>query len=365
VPRALFLTPDFPPAPGGIQVLMHRLASHVEGVEVRVVTRACAGAREFDAQERLDVRRTGSAAAPRRANLLLNARAVREAAAFRPAVVLSGHIVTSPAARVIATALGAPTVQYLHADEIRGRPRLASFAVRRAAAVVAVSGYTRGLAERLGADPERVHTIPNGVDAPGGRAAERASRPTVVTVARLEQRYKGHDVILRALPLIRERVPEAEWVVVGDGALRPELERLVAERGLGGAVRFLGRVTDAERDAALDRGHVFAMPSRLPPEGTGGEGFGIAYLEAAARGLPVVAGAAGGAEDAVVHGETGLLVNPTDHAAVAAAISELLLDHELAERLGRAGATRARDFAWPAVARQVEDLLVSVARKAR
>jgi phosphatidylinositol alpha-1,6-mannosyltransferase len=102
------------------------------------------------------------------------------------------------------------------------------------------------------------------------------------------------------------------------------------------------------------------MPSRLPAQG-GGEGFGIVSLEAGARGLPVVAGNVGGALDAVIHGETGVLVDPTDPTAVARAAVELLRSPERAARMGRNAAARAKRFAWPVIARQVEDLVIAVA----
>lgn len=361
--RVLVLTPDFPPGTGGIQTLMHRVVRHARALEVRVVTRGHPAAHSLDAWGGLDVRRAGEADGGPFSNLLLNGRAVAEAASFRPEAVLSGHIVTSPAARCVGAAMRAPVIQYLHADELGKRPRLAAFATRKADAVVAVSSYTRELALGLGVDPARVHTIPNGVDLPDGPpVASRAPRPTVVTVARLEERYKGHDVMMRALPLIRARVPDVQWVVVGHGSLRPELERLVAAHGLLDAVRFVGQVSDTERDALLDSSHVFAMPSRLRPDG-GGEGFGIVYLEAGAHSLPVVAGNVAGALDSVVDGETGLLVDPTDHVAVAYAVSELLLDRARADALGRAGAERARQFAWPAISRRVEELVLAVAAR--
>jgi phosphatidylinositol alpha-1,6-mannosyltransferase len=227
--------------------------------------------------------------------------------------------------------------------------------------VIAVSAHSERLAVDAGADPARVHRVLNGVDLPVGPRTQPAARPTIVTVARLEDSYKGHDVMIRALPLLRARIPDVEWLVVGDGKLRPGLERLAVEAGVGDAVRFLGELSDADRDAALQRARVFAMPSRLPPGGVGGEGFGIAYLEAAAHGLPVVAGDVGGALDAVVDGETGILVDPEDPAAVAEALTALLLDPDHARALGEAGARRAQDFAWPAVARRFEDIVLDLA----
>ena len=100
----------------------------------------------------------------------------------------------------------------------------------------------------------------------------------------------------------------------------------------------------------------------MRPDG-GGEGFGIAYLEAGPRGLPVVAGNVAGALDSVIDGKTGLLVDPTDHAAVAYAVTELLLDKPRAEALGRAGAERARQLNWPAISRRVEELILALASR--
>ncbi len=359
-PRVLVLTPDFPPAPGGIQLLVHRIVRHAHRLRPRVVTLDAPGASEFDAADGLDVHRVGPGPERRLAVATLNARALGEAARFRPAAVLSGHIVTAPAAALIAAALRVPFVQYLYAAEVGARPRLAAFAMRRADAVVSISTYTHELALAHGAPPGRVHKILPGVDLPAPDATPRADRPTLLTISRLSERYKGHEVVLRALPLIRARVPDVEWVVVGDGPLRPALERAAAAQGLQGSVRFVGTVTDGERDQWLRRAHVFTMPSRLPAGGLAGEGFGIVYLEAGAHGLPVVAGKVGGALDAVVHDQTGVLVDPLDHVALADAITDLLLDRSRAQALGATGARRAHELAWPSVARRVEDLVLGL-----
>jgi phosphatidylinositol alpha-1,6-mannosyltransferase len=150
--------------------------------------------------------------------------------------------------------------------------------------------------------------------------------------------------------------------VVGEGALRARLERLAVDYGVEEQVCFLGELSDRERDRWYRGAHVFVMPSRLPAGG-GGEGFGIVYMEAAAHALPVVAGDVAGARDAVVHGETGLLVDPTDHLAVADATANLLLDRTERTRLGRRGAERAADFAWPKIARRVEELILKLAER--
>jgi phosphatidyl-myo-inositol dimannoside synthase len=361
--RVLVLTPDFPPARGGIQVLVHRLVQNWRRVRARVVTLDHLGADTFDREGGLEVVRVGSTRGPRRASLAaLNARSLREALIFRPDVVLSAHIVTSPAARAIRRTRRIPVVQYLYALEMGARPGLAASAVRHADAIVAISEHTRQLAITAGADPSRIHCLPPGVDLPAQVNRASATTPTVLTVAQLLQRYKGHDVLTRALPLIRSRVGDVEWVIVGDGPYKPQVAELVRSHNLEGRVRFVGSVSDFERDAWLDRAHVFAMPSRVPATGIGGEGFGITYLEAGAHYLPVVGGDVGGTRDAVVDGETGVLVDPNDHVAVADAIADLLVDPERAWRLGRAGAARAQAFAWPLMAARVEDVILELSR---
>lgn len=386
--RTLVLTPDYPPALGGIQRLVYGLLGSAPGLRARVVAPDVAGAAAFDRDQGLPVRRVPVPPGPRQlAVATLNLAALREARPFAPQAILSAHVVVAPAAAALGRALGVPVVQYFHANEIGHRPRLARFAARRADLSVAVSHYTRDLVLAVGGPAERIEIIHPGVDLPpgpgrslavdlaagAGRAAgtdvplgRGRGRPTVLTIARLEHRYKGHDVMVEAMRLVVARVPGVQWVVIGDGALRADLTGLARAAGLGeDTVRFLGAVDDRERDAWLDRADVFAMPSRLPGGGLAGEGFGIVYLEAAAHGCPVVAGAVGGALDAVEDGVTGLLVDPTDHHAVATALIALLEDRPRRERMAAAGANRARRFAWPQVAAELETAIGGLVSPAR
>jgi phosphatidylinositol alpha-1,6-mannosyltransferase len=332
-------------------------------LEPRVVARAGSEAAAFDASSQVPVRRVAQIRFDNRATIMrLNAEAFAEARRFRPDVVLSAHIVLSPAASLIRRRLSVPVVQYLHASEVGARPRLARFALANADATIAVSRHTCELARSVGAGEERLHRIPPGVDLPARQPQPKAQRPTIVTVARLEDRYKGHDTMIRGLALVRARVPDVRWVAIGAGPRRDQYQRLAEIYGIVANVDFVGQATDEERDAWLERAHLFAMPSRVPGAGLGGEGFGIVYLEASWRGLPVLAGNAGGAVDAVLDGETGLLVDANDPVDVAGAVTRLLLDHELARRLGERGAARAQEFAWPIITRQVEDVLLSLTR---
>jgi phosphatidylinositol alpha-1,6-mannosyltransferase len=359
-PRLLIVTPDFPPAPGGIQVVAHRIATGVRALDVEVIAPYAPGAERLDAATGVRVSRVHGGARLRGGqNALLNAAALAHALRYRPDVTLSAHIVASPGAAAIRRALGARTMQYFHAEEIGAKPRLAAFAAAHADASIAVSAYTAELVAATGAPVDRVTVIANGTDLPEGPAPAADERPTILTIARIEERYKGHDTMVRSLALVLAKVPDAQWVVIGDGSLRPGLEQLARSYGVADSIRFLGAVSDEQRDAWLARAQLLAMPSRLPAGGFAGEGFGIVYLEAAAHGKPVVAGNVGGAPDAVIDGETGLLVDPQDPLAVAEAIVRLLSDRELARRLGAAGRARAEQLSWPHVVERVERLLLA------
>lgn len=348
-PRLLTLTPDFPPSVGGIQLYLQRLVEHLPGWQHRVVARSATGT-----EPPLDVRRTRIAAGPL-SNVELNGRGLFHGKAWKPDAVLCAHVVCGPAAAALASLSKTPFVFIAYADELTHRPALTRTATRFAHSTIAISRYTAGLLDPF-APAGPVHTVLPGFDNVP-LAGHRASRPTIVTVARLADRYKGHDVVLEAMPRVLAALPDAHWHVVGDGALRAELQSRAHTLGVGEAVTFHGRVDDASRNALLEDSWVFVMPSRLPDRGAGGEGFGIVYLEAAAAGLPVIAGAVAGALDAVDDGVTGLLVDPTKSEAVAEALISLLSDSRRARAMGEAGRRWARNFTWGRMATEIDRAL--------
>ena len=222
--------------------------------------------------------------------------------------------------------------------------------LRGCAVVVANSRWTADLAravlESLGchalaADVRVVHlgTTPSlfrpGIDprAVRGRYGLDGG-PWLLTVARLDF-HKGIDTVIRALPAIRGAVPGTRYAVAGIGSRRGALEALVADLGLGDAVRLLGFVPDQDLPALYNAADVFVLASRRYDLLV--EGFGISCVEASACGLPVIASRSGGIPEAVREGETGLLVDPEDPSAVAAAAVRLLEDEALRRRLGAAG----------------------------
>jgi len=247
----------------------------------------------------------------------------------------------------------------LHAIESRAPFRLL---IDRATAglvdrYVAVSEAVRRFAIGRGGLPaRRVATVRNGVDLPPARPGPPPSpgEGPFVCVARLH-RDKDHATLLRAWALVRARLgattPALE--LAGDGPLRAPLEALAAALGLGAVVRFLGARGDVP--AVLGRAAAFVLATRR-------EGLGLAAIEAMAASLPVVAAGAGGIAEAVVQGETGLLVRPGAASALAAAVLALVADPDRARRLGEAGRRRAeREFSAPVMVRRYASLYRDVA----
>ena len=227
---------------------------------------------------------------------------------------------------------------------LRQLDRLIRFAARRAAAVVAVSSaVARRLEETGAARPEAIHVIHNGVELERFRGADLSRRreefrralgvgpdDSLVLLPAVLREGKGHEVLLEALPEIKSRVPRARVAFAGGGDLERGVRALAARHG--DAVMFLGQRDDMpELFAACD---LVVLPSLA-------EALPTALIEAAAAGRPVVATRVGGTPEVVEEGKTGLLVPPSDPAALASAVAAVLSDREKARALGEAGRRRA------------------------
>ena len=224
--------------------------------------------------------------------------------------------------------------------------------------VVAVSDPLREyLVGRVGIPASKVVVIPNGVDAarfrPGVSAGELRARfgigaaPLVGHVARLAP-VKNQPLLVDAFARVRERVPDARLVIVGDGPERPTIEAQIRGRGLSDVVHLAGELRDVP--AILREFDVFALPSRA-------EGTSMSVLEAMASGVPVVASAVGGTPALVDQGRCGVLVPPNDPDALAAALADLLLASERRRELARLARARIEaEYDEAAVARRYEGL---------
>jgi phosphatidylinositol alpha-1,6-mannosyltransferase len=348
-PRILVVTNDFPPRPGGIQSFVHGLVSRLPADRVVVYTSRWRGWQEWDATQPFEViRENTSVLLPtvnvrRKAVELLKSRSCDAVwfGAAAPLGLLAPALRRAGAQRVVATTHGhevgwasAPGARQLLrriAGDVNVLTYLGDFTRSRLQAVVPDSTSLRRLAP--GVDTEAFR--PN-LGADLRQQLGLQDRPVVVCISRLMPR-KGQDVLIRALPEIRERVPHASLLLVGGGPMRSRLERLAATLGVSAAVTFTGSVETDALPAHYGAGDVFAMPCRTRLGGIDVEGLGIVFLEAAACGLPVVAGDSGGAPEAVVDGTTGFVLDGRSVTAVAEHVADLLADPRRATTMGAAG----------------------------
>jgi len=351
--KHLLVTNDFPPKIGGIQSYLWELWRRLPSAEASVLTTPHAGAAAFDQAAPIHIERIDQPVMLPTRSL---ARRIDETADRLGAEL----VLLDPALPVghLGPKLAKPYGVILHGAEITvpGRvpgPRQALARVLRGAEIViAAGGYPADEGERAARRGLPIVVIPPGVDtdrfvpvdAPQ-RAAVReqfgvAPESTlVVSVSRLVPR-KGMDVLIRAAARLAPSHPELKVVIGGSGRDRDRLERLVAE--LAAPVRLVGRVDDDDLPGLYGAADVFAMDCRNRWLGLEQEGFGIVFLEAAACGVPQIAGESGGAAEAVIDGETGIVVeDPRSVAALADALRTLLADADLRRRMGEAGRQRA------------------------
>jgi phosphatidylinositol alpha-1,6-mannosyltransferase len=377
--KHLLVTNDFPPKIGGIQSYLWELWRRLPAGEVTVLTASHRGAAVFDrAQPFRIVRSRQPVLLPTR----LLARRVRRLAAE----VGASAVVLDPVLPLglIGPKLGLPYGVVLHGSEVTVPARLpptramVARVVSQASLVIAAGSYPEGEARRaVGSDRPfpPVVRIPPGVDtsrfrplAAIDRAATRArlqlptNGPLVLSVSRLVPR-KGMDTLIKAAALLAPRHPDLTVAISGAGRDLPRLRHLV--RRTGAPVHLVGRVGDLDLPALYGCADVFAMCCRRRWVGLEQEGFGIVFLEAAACGVPSIAGDSGGAAEAVADGASGFVVrDPADPKAVAAALARLLDDASLASEQGQAARARAEEeFEYDMLAARLEEALAGLSKE--
>ncbi|MGC1416859.1 MAG: glycosyltransferase family 4 protein [Candidatus Acidiferrum sp.] len=292
------------------------------------------------------------------------ATAVR-AARRRAKVVLAGHPNLGPvtqAMKIVAPRLR--TILCTHGVEVwEPLPALRRLALRRANVVLAPSKDTANHVAEQQVGRERIHVLPWALDpefeaisanAPQRRLPQGYPEGRVIlTVGRwlANERYKGMDTLITALPRLLTRWPELQLLAVGDGDDRAWLEDLAEQNGVNRHVHFLSGVSHEELRACYEACEMFALPSR-------GEGFGLVYLEAMAHGKPVIGGAHGGAPEVIEDGVTGYLVPHGDAPQLATSIETLLSDPAMAQKMGARGRQRVeREFRFSIFAKSLKKIL--------
>jgi phosphatidylinositol alpha-1,6-mannosyltransferase len=379
--RQMLASYDFPPMGGGIARMMGELARRYPPGTLLVTTGSHAGSEAVDADlpNRVDrVRIQSSRLRTIQGLFVWSGRARTLARSFRPRFLWCGNF--KPAgypALWVRRREGVPYGIFLHGSELlllrermttsRRKSIAAKAILRHASVLVTVSSWTRRLClevlGELGWDAEDfdVRTVPLGTDPrqfqPGIETRGVRARyglgegRWLLTVARLAA-HKGIDTGLQVLADLKRDYPDLRYAVVGSGIKLGQLQALAQELGVTDQVRFLTDVPDEDLPALYNCAEIYLGLSR--PAELLIEGFGIAFSEAAACGVPAIGGQAGGIPDAVKDGETGILVDSTDPGTVGDVVRCLLEDPALGRRMGHAGRRAVeRYFNWDRVTTDV------------
>ncbi len=328
----LYLVPDLFGLPGGIALYCRHVCQALLDAGIRPNVLAL-----HDRQTAINAPAAAlpyTACQGSRANFIK--RSVMLAVQGRPGLILVGHPHLAPLGWLLARLSGARWIVFMYGVEVwQPLSRIRRWALRRADQLIAISHFTAQRAAKAnGVSREKVRILHNCLPPhfePPAQPKNPNQPPSLLTVARmsLNEDYKGHDYVIRALPVLLERFPDLVYTIVGDGDARPALEALARAENVAQAVRFCGIVSDQELARLYDEASVFVMPSR-------GEGFGFVFIEAMAHGIPVIGGTLDAAPEVIVDGETGYLVDPTSVNAIIEAVSYLLSDASLRQRIGRA-----------------------------
>jgi phosphatidylinositol alpha-1,6-mannosyltransferase len=365
--KHLLVTNDFPPKIGGIQSLLWEWWRRLPSDQFAVLTSPHAGTREFDAAQPFRIERV------REPVLLphpMMTRRVNEMAADFGAEL----IVLDPAVPLglIGPSLDLPYDVVLHGAEVTVPGRLPgskqglAYVLRGARHVIAAGQYPAAEADRAAGRKLPTTVVPPGVDISRFRPLEDDERRqtradfglpvdghVILGVSRLVPR-KGFDTAIRAVSAMAASHSDLVLAIAGTGRDSDRLKKLAAE--LGAPVRFLGRVPHDDLPRLYGCADLFTMLCRNRWGGLEQEGFGIVFVEAAACGVPQVAGDSGGAAEAVDDGETGIVIKRPDHeqSAVAdavAAFTRLLADPDLRRKMSIASRQRAEaEFSYDVLA---------------
>lgn len=379
--RLLIISSEFPPGPGGIGNHAHQLALNLHriGWDVAVVSPQDYVSNEqvakFNPEQPFKVVSVSSG----RGRFLEAIRrlriANRLAREHRPDILvgtgLSGVWVTA----ALATIRRLPSVAVAHGSEFGTGSGMAGklnrLGYERVAVVIAVSQFTWGVVKRAGIRPRRIEVIPNAADPKRFMVLPESARqafrkaagfnggPLLLTVGHVSER-KGQEVVIRALPDIVRKVPDAQYIMIGLPTLKEQMTRLAEQLGVRNRVHFLGSVANDDLVKWFNCADVFVMTSRTTSTGDC-EGFGIAVVEASLCGTPAVVSRQSGLIEAIEENVTGLAVPENDVGATAEAVVSLLSDAGRRTAMGAAAQKRARrDQTWETCARKYDTLLRSL-----
>lgn len=391
--KILLLTIDFPPQIGGVANYLANLSQNLAFDKIIILTIKQNNSAIFDQKQNYKIYRE---------NLISNLpiwpkwlpaiyHTFKALKKEKPNLILAGQILPLGTVALICKKIigldyfvSCHGMDILTAQKTPRKKKLAKLILKNAKHIIANSQFTKNEIIKLGAEDSKItviypcpHTksVIARSSAQSGRrsnlfsnldtglplsppvggselAMTKQDKKVILTVGRLVAR-KGQDQVIKALPKVSKKFPDLIYFIVGSGPYEDDLKKLAKNLDLEKNIIFTGKVSDGELADYYQKADIFIMPSRQIKSDV--EGFGIVYLEAASYGLPVIAGKSGGISEAVIDGETGLLVDPENIAEISTTIIKLLENKNLAQSLGQAGKVRVeKEFNWPV---QVEKLI--------
>ena len=318
----LVITRSFPPDVGGMQSLMGGLSeSLIDHGPVKVFTFEQSNSNIYDNKKSINIQRV---------------KGIKIFRKFRKANLVNSFLSKNSSVRAIITdhwkSLELIKSEYLkknktfcllHSKEINHEinsyinKRIIN-STNKADYIIANSNFTKNLAIKIGINPNKINVIFPGIKKP--KLIENVykikadqifndSFPKIITVARLEKR-KGHDKILMLIKNLKSKFSKVKYVAIGDGPEEKNLLKLSKELGLENEVTFLKNIDENLKLALISESNLFLMPTRIEKRSV--EGFGISFMEAASYGVASIGGKDGGASDAIIHNETGLICDGKD-----------------------------------------------------
>ncbi len=377
----MLVSSEFPPGPGGIGHHAYQVARHLcqKGWQVVVLTSQDYAAPEeiaaFNRRQDFTIVRFKKIHGPPVEALYRLVVLHRWVQRQRPAVILASGTRAVWLAAGFTRLFPLPWLAVGHGYEFGTKQRLDQhlnrLAYSQADCVINVSAYTQSRMHQLGVRPKQEVVIHNGADnelfrvmptehiTSFRRQLGLLDKKVLLTVGNVTER-KGQEVVIRALPLIQQAVPEVHYLIVGLPTLRAQLSQLAEDLGVAGRVHFLGPVDQRTLVQAYNACDIYVMTSRHAQSGDF-EGFGIAAVEAALCGKPAVVTQGSGLEEAILPGHTGLTVPENDPAATAKAITFLLQDDACRQQFGHQAKERAlREQTWASAVQKYDQVLKTV-----
>jgi len=358
--KILILTTFYPPAKGGIQTYTYEVASNLKeiGNDVTVFAIASNGIKKLFSSSLFKIYRNNNKSSFR--SLLFSKYDSILVSSWFPSAIFGVFFSRLYNSKLFISAHGN---ELLYPKRYPLMNRLMKWCFDNSYKIFAVSSYTKRILAKNGIDSGKIVVIPNGTNPeyfkPGipyediVKKHHLEDKKIIFSVSRLVER-KNFGRVIETLPEVLKEVPNAVYIIGGTGSMRESWEKIAIDNKVEDFVKFVGYIPEAELPKYYTMSDVFVMPSIEIEEKGDIEGFGITFLEANACGKPVIGGSCGGVSDAIIDGETGVLINPNDDKEIKEAILRLLKDEEYSKSLGDNGRKRVEEeLSWLKIAGKI------------